>query len=265
MSGTALARPEDDQALSRSSEITPRSIHYFLSKRKLYRQPLDKVWDDLSEAIHANTTATSGQRHAECSAVDFPLTGQSGIDILDQMCFFVSAEPTSPISNIQAAVPAPEAPAVKSPAQAALAAVCDIQEWLALGQDEVAELAGFAPRSVKNWREGMDPYPATVRRLFDLHALLGSLKQSMGRDRMRLWLDDSGAPGVSRRERLRENAGLRSVIAEAATMLFEAPAVAPLQSLDFEEEVQLDLASRSEAFSGPVRRVGRRPRSTGHA
>lgn len=104
----------------------------------------------------------------------------------------------------------------------------------------------------------MDPYPATVRRLFDLHALLGSLDRAMGTGRARLWLADAGPAGVIRRERLEDDAGLRSVIAEASTMLFEAPTVAPLQALDFEEEGLRDVVARPDAFSGPVRRVRRR-------
>jgi hypothetical protein len=51
-------------------------------------------------------------------------------------------------------------PAVSSPpslAERALAAVADLQTWLGIGRDDVARLAGCSPRSIKNWRAGMDP------------------------------------------------------------------------------------------------------------
>jgi hypothetical protein len=145
-----------------------------------------------------------------------------------------------------------------SPAQMAVTAVSDIQRWLAVGQDQVATLAGYAPRSVKNWREGMDPYPSTVRRLFDLHALLGSLTQRMGIDSARLWLADSSRGGVRRRDLLTDDVGLRSVISEAATTLFEQPNVLPMHAPDFDEEIVGDVSRQPDLFSGSVRRARRR-------
>ncbi|MHB1536213.1 MAG: hypothetical protein ACYC1D_16705 [Acidimicrobiales bacterium] len=145
-----------------------------------------------------------------------------------------------------------------SAAQSALEAVADIQRWLAIGQDQVATLAGYAPRSVKNWREGMDPYPSTVRRLFDLHALLGSLTHRIGVEGARLWLADISHTGVRRRDRLADEDGLRSVISEAATTLFEQPSVLRMHALDFEESPEPEVPRRPGLFSGPVRRARRR-------
>jgi hypothetical protein len=145
-----------------------------------------------------------------------------------------------------------------SPAGSALTAVEDLQRWLAIGQDQVAALAGYAPRSVKNWREGMDPYPSTVRRLFDLHALLGSLTQRMGIEGTRLWLADVSHTGVRRRDRLADDDGLRVVISEAATNLFAQPSVLPIHALDFEEEPEPEVSTRPDLFSGPVRRARKR-------
>jgi hypothetical protein len=169
----------------------------------------------------------------------------------------VSARPNELVGDFEswASATVEESP---SPAQTAVAAVADIQRWLAVGQDQVATLAGYAPRSVKNWREGMDPYPSTVRRLFDLHALLGSLTERMGVDGARLWLADASHTGVRRRDLIGEDAGLRSVISEASATLFERPNVAPIHALDFDEEIDRDVSRRPDLFSGPVRRARRR-------
>ena len=144
-----------------------------------------------------------------------------------------------------------------SPAQAALKAVSDIQRWLPVGQDEVASLAGYAPRSVKNWREGMDPYPSTVRRLFDLHALLGSLTRRLGIEGGRLWLADVDASGARRRNLLADDAGLRSVISEASSILFEH-SYRQADGGDFEQSPEEEVIPHPEFFTGPVRRIRRR-------
>ena len=141
----------------------------------------------------------------------------------------------------------------KSPlSRTALNAVKDIQEWLLIGQDEVAIMANYAPRSVKNWRDGMEPYPATVRHLFDLHALVGSLINAKGADEGRVWL-------INRRDRISSEAGLREVISEASSMLFNPPSVTPLHLLEFEEETPPAVVQRLEPFDGPIRRARRHP------
>jgi hypothetical protein len=207
--------------------------------------------------LAAATAITTQRQLIEPLAVIASAISQTIVDVAEEIWVLVRAAPADVFSDMRTRMPAPVRPVAPSPAQTALAAVSDIQRWLAVGQDQVAALAGYAPRSVKNWRAGMDPYPATVRRLFDLHALLGSLERAMGMERARLWLADASTAGFGRRERLADDAGLRSVIAEATTTLFEAPTVAPLHALDFEDEGQRDVAPRPDAFSGPVRRVRR--------
>jgi len=144
----------------------------------------------------------------------------------------------------------------KTPSQVALAAVADIQQWLAVGQDEVARIAGYAPRSAKNWRDGMDPYPATVRRLFDIHALLGSLTQRIGIEGARLWLADISQRGIRRRDLIEDENGLRTVVSEAASMLFVLPSVG--SSLVFEDEVTPNVPTQLDRSVEPVRRARRR-------
>lgn len=144
-----------------------------------------------------------------------------------------------------------------SPAERALAAVADVQTWLGIGRDDVAQLAGYSPRSIKNWREGMDPYPATVRRLFDIHALVGALERKLGLDGARVWLADTTADGRARRDLLGEEVGLRALVSEAAALLFEAP-VRDGRTVELEEPVHPEVRPRPELFAGPVRRTRRR-------
>ncbi|MDA8303260.1 MAG: hypothetical protein M0005_17375 [Actinomycetota bacterium] len=261
MHQTALAHPEEDRAFLGSFDFTPvfttkpREIVASLFLDRPRARPMD--WGAVG-ALAAATAITTQAQLAERLAAISSTISQTIVDIAEQVWVLVRAEPADVIGDMRTWIPSPAEPVTPSPAQAALAAVSDIQRWLAVGQDQVAALAGYAPRSVKNWREGMDPYPATVRRLFDLHALLGSLDRAMGTERTRLWLAGTGPAGVSRREHLADDAGLRSVIAEASTTLFEAPTVAPLHALDFEEEGRRDVPPRPDAFSGPVRRMRRR-------
>ena len=258
---TSLARPEEKPALLGSFDFTPvfttkpREIVASAFPERPRARPGD--WGAVSALAAATSITTQGQLANHLTAISSAIS-QTILDIAEQIWVLVRAEPGDVIGDMRTWMPASAEPITPSPAQAALAAVSDIQRWLAIGQDQVAALAGYAPRSVRNWREGMDPYPATVRRLFDLHALLGSLDRAMGTERARLWLADAGPAGISRRERLEDDEGLRSMIAEASTTLFEAPTVAPLHALDFEEEEQRDVAPRPDAFSGPVRRVRRR-------
>lgn len=169
----------------------------------------------------------------------------------------LSVKPAELIGDFQQRVPA-VATASLSPAQAALAAVGRIQKCLSIGQDQVATLAGYAPRSLKNWREGMDPYPATVRRLYDLDALLDSLTRKMGVERARLWLAATSRDGVRRRDHLGDDEGVRLVISEASDILFERPTVRSIHELDFEEEQTHEVSRRTDLFTGPVQRARRR-------
>jgi hypothetical protein len=149
--------------------------------------------------------------------------------------------------------------AILSPAATALSAVSDIQEWLLIGRDDVARLAGYAVGSPKNWLQGRDPYPATVRRLFDIHALLGSLVRTLGLERARLWLADEGTNGEVRRDELSSADGLRFVVSEAADLIFERPSLSPVPDL-VEDHNTSEFPPQPELFSGqPVRRVRRRP------
>jgi len=258
---SVLAHREDDRALLESFDITP----VFTSQAQEIAVPAfpelpstpTAEWTTLHAFVTPTTITTKLQLTEDYAAV-LSAINQTIAEVLEPALLLMWVQLADVIGDKRTWITVPAPPVTKSPAQAALAAVLDIQRWLAIGQDEVAELADFAPRSVKNWRKGMDPYPATVRRLFDLHALLGALNRYMGTEGARVWLAGADPAGVSRRELLGDDAGLRSVIAEAATRLFETPTVPLLHDLDFEEADEWGAVPQPDAFSGPVRRMRHR-------
>ena len=116
-------------------------------------------------------------------------------------------------------------------------AVRQLCEWLDLPEAGVADIADFAVRSVANWRAGRQPYPATVRRLYQIHAFVRSLVKTMGGDRARLWITEPAVPGgVKRVELLRTDEGLAELMDEVADVIFERPRRADLPVAEFEEE-----------------------------
>jgi hypothetical protein len=261
---TALARYEEDQALLDPLDVTP--IFSALAPGVGTLSQGAPSWRGLgaspSRPRESAATSVATQRQV-ADHLDrlFAAVSQTMIADADAEQIWVVplwAQPAELVGDFHPWSP-PTLPTPPSPAQAALAAVADLQRWLAIGQDQVATLAGYAPRSVKNWRGQMDPYPATVRRLFDVHALISSLTRAMGTEGARLWLADVGNGETSRRDRIVDDAGLRSVISEASTALFEPPSVAPLHDLDFDEEVPAAISRRPDLFSGPVRRARLRP------
>lgn len=258
---TALATRQDDASTLGSLDVTP-TFSVDLPGGVATAFPMGSYsWSaggaNRSRALEfsATSVATFRQLAAYLNRV-FEAINQTLIQSETQIWVVpVSARPAEVIGDFHFSGPSiAERP---SPAETALTAVSDIQRWLAVGQDQVANLAGYAPRSLKNWREGMDPYPSTVRRLLDLHALLGSLTHSMGVEGARLWLADAGQTGAQRRDRLADDAGLRSVISEASAILFERPTVPSMQALDF-DEAESEVFRRPDVFSGPVRRARRR-------
>ena len=119
----------------------------------------------------------------------------------------------------EAADPSPPEPGTR---ELALSAVDSLRRWLGLTDEQVANLVGIAPRSIPHWRNGgHQPYPATVRRLFEVHNLVAALVRRLGMHEAALWLrQDVG--GISRLAQLRGD-GFQAVLAEAAPLLFPRP------------------------------------------
>jgi len=114
-----------------------------------------------------------------------------------------------------------------SPAEAgirelSLGAVDSLRRWLGLTDEQVANLVGIAPRSIPHWRNGAhQPYPATVRRLFEVHNLVAALVRRLGMHEAALWLRQD-LEGISRLDRLSGD-GFQAVLADAAPLLFPRP------------------------------------------
>ena len=145
-------------------------------------------------------------------------------------------------------------PKESSLADRALFAISDLQMWLAIGQDQVAALADFAPRNVKNWREGTGPYPATVRQLFDLRALIGAIVEVKGVNQTRLWIHEPDLSGKSRYDSLSDKEGLLKVLNEARHLFFERSDVTPIHKMEFDDSLEIKPLGDSILGDHPVRR-----------
>lgn len=115
-------------------------------------------------------------------------------------------------------------------------AVDRLMEALTLSEVRVAELAGISRNSIRNWRNGQDAYPATVKRLLQLANLVSSLESSLGRQTLAMWLEGRGRGVMSRRELLAEPDGPTAVARQAAEILFGMPdsALPALELLELE-------------------------------
>src|SRR5215211_5877830 len=70
----------------------------------------------------------------------------------------------------------------------------DVVRWLGASDNQVAEAVGVGRTTPYSWRrDNREPRPATTRRLYEYHAVLGSLRRRIGSAELRRWLF-SGAP-----------------------------------------------------------------------
>jgi hypothetical protein len=68
----------------------------------------------------------------------------------------------------------------------------ELTAWLEMTDDGIAGIVGIGRTTVYAWaRDGHEPRPATVRRLYQMHALIGAVYLRLGRSTMRQWLDAS--------------------------------------------------------------------------
>jgi transcriptional regulator with XRE-family HTH domain len=135
-------------------------------------------------------------------------------------------------------------------ASAALAAVARIRTALRVTEEHAASMVGIARGSVRNWRQGKaSPYPATVRRLFEVDALVTALSVTLG-DTLPLWLQARNASGVTRIETLAELGGSAHLMDEVSSILFPTQSARLLPSAD---ELNSDDLTSSEAEPAGVR------------
>ncbi|MFI7288222.1 hypothetical protein ACIQJ8_31905 [Streptomyces globisporus] len=133
----------------------------------------------------------------------------------------------------------------ESRADRALKAVSELAHWLRVTDGMAAEVAGGYRRSYYNWVNGVQPYGATTLNLFEAHAFVASLVDSLGERGAREWL----ALEINERPRLsylRDRAGRAELSRLASRVLFKAADQAPWQP---EEELR-----HKEPGESPVKR-----------
>jgi hypothetical protein len=182
--------------------------------------------------------------------------------------------PTNTLSLISIAIPNPT-PLIDSveairerlavgdedpPAADAGDAMRDLMDWLHEGREEIGRLAGFSRRSSHYWDTGTRPRPATVRRLFEIHSVVASLVQALGRTRTRDWLRQPSRtiPTASRLELLGADDGIPVVTDEIASLLFDnARRGEPPRPESDERGIAVEAAEAYEpsAFEGSLRRA----------
>ena len=117
----------------------------------------------------------------------------------------------------------------------ALTAAADLTEWLGMTEEQIADLAGFSRRNYSNWRAGQGSYLKTVRELFEIHALVGSLVRELGTDGTTAWIALPSATGRPRNQLLATSSGRSQVLSEAQPLLFAKPE-REIASAEFDDE-----------------------------
>jgi DNA-binding XRE family transcriptional regulator len=80
----------------------------------------------------------------------------------------------------------------------AFRAFTELRQWLRLSVPETASLVGVRRTTPNAWeRDGREPRPATARRLYQLHALVGSLIRRLGPTAGFAWLHSGSTPPIS--------------------------------------------------------------------
>jgi hypothetical protein len=96
-------------------------------------------------------------------------------------------------------IPIEDQPVPVSRSEQALAAIRELAQWMNVSEPDAAELAGGYRRSYYNWQRGSQPYPAKTLDLFEAHALVAALVDSLDIRGARKWLNltTEGQPRVT--------------------------------------------------------------------
>ena len=123
----------------------------------------------------------------------------------------------------------------------ALDAMSRVRGLLGLSEERAASLVSIARGSVRNWRTGdSTPYPATVRRLFEIDGVLTAADRTLGPG-LQLWLQAPGPDGTPRIETIEREDGPASLSREISELVFKnrGPSLLPTGA-DFDDEDPTD-------------------------
>jgi DNA-binding transcriptional regulator YiaG len=144
--------------------------------------------------------------------------------------------------------------------QRALDAIGELRGVLLASESGVAEIAGIDRNTVRTWRKGeRDPYPATVRPLFELQSLVRIVEALGYPGGARAWLSGTGPQGATRLDVLHRPGGVDVLAAELRPEFFTTalPSTLPtgdeLDAAGSAEDYQVEHAPGS--FSQPVVRT----------
>lgn len=137
-----------------------------------------------------------------------------------------------------------------------LTAIDDIRAALEIAESAAANLVGVARNTLASWRRGeREPYPSTVRTVFEVHSLVNAARALYGDDTLAWFHGRIG--DRTRLELLSEPGGISTVTADLRTSLFPRRPSRPLVDDDTQDadDVGDDSPATSPAvsFSGPVR------------
>lgn len=108
--------------------------------------------------------------------------------------------------------------------ESALHAIDEIRAALALSESVTAAVTGVARNTLASWRRReRNPYPATVRRLFEVHSLVMAAQALHGPTDARRWFYGTSPDGRARRDVLRMPDGVESLASELRHSLFREP------------------------------------------
>lgn len=125
----------------------------------------------------------------------------------------------------------------------AMAALKVLMDTLTISETEAATVAGISRNTIRGWKEGRAPYPATTRRLFQVANLFEAIERAGVR--VADWIDQAASGGRVRRDLLHEDDGPIVLASEAAKVVFANP---PIQRIA--EELQEDDEQSHDARNG---------------
>jgi transcriptional regulator with XRE-family HTH domain len=141
----------------------------------------------------------------------------------------------------------------------ALAAIADIRSTLVISDAAAASLVRVARNTLASWRKGeRDPYPATLRMLFEIHSVVAAASALLGDD-ARSWFHGY-AGDETRLSVLAHDGGAQRIAAELRARLFPDSGTPTLPTADDTDaegpavEGIDEVAYIPDAFTQPVAR-----------